>query len=87
MIDYRGQTLFLEDVALADVAKRQGTPCYVYSSASILDKFRSYETAFGDVPHQICYAVKANGNLAILKLLAEAGYDVSCGLKTGDAGQ
>lgn len=81
MIDYRGQTLYLEDVALADIAKRQGTPCYVYSQASILEKFQAYEAAFGDVPHQICYAVKANGNLAILKLLAEAGagFDIVSG--------
>jgi len=80
-MEYRGHTLFLEDIPLADVAKRHGTPCYVYSRAAILDKFRAYETAFGDAPHQTCYAVKANGNLAILKLLAEAGsgFDIVSG--------
>jgi len=80
-MQYRDQTLFLEDVALADIAKRQGTPCYVYSSAAILDKFCAYETAFGSFPHQICYAVKANGNLALLKLLADAGagFDIVSG--------
>ncbi len=80
-MEYRDQTLYLEDVPLADVAKRHGTPCYVYSSAAILGKFCAYEKAFGALPHQIFYAVKANGNLAILKLLAEAGagFDIVSG--------
>src|SRR6202035_2948751 len=60
---------------------REGTPAYVYSRAQILKKFHAYEEAFGDVPHRVCYAVKANGNLAILKLLAEAGagFDIVSG--------
>src|ERR1017187_7720006 len=80
-MQYRGQTLYLEDVPLADIAKRHGTPCYVYTSASILGKFQAYEEAFGGVPHQICYAAKANSNLAILKLLAAAGsgFDIVSG--------
>jgi diaminopimelate decarboxylase len=80
-IEYRDQTLYSEDVALADIARREGTPAYVYSRASILEKFRAYEDAFGDVPHRVCYAVKANANLAILKLLAEAGagFDIVSG--------
>lgn len=80
-MQYRGQTLYLEDVPLADIAKRNGTPCYVYSSAAILGKFHAYEEAFAGVPHQICYAAKANSNLAILKLLAEqgAGFDIVSG--------
>jgi diaminopimelate decarboxylase len=80
-MQYRDQTLYLEDVPLADIVKRQGTPSYVYSSAAILGKFQAYEQAFGAVPHQICYAAKANGNLAILKLLAEAGagFDIVSG--------
>ena len=93
---YRDQTLYLDDVPLADIAKRQGTPSYVYSSRAILDRFRAYEEAFGAVPHKICYAMKANGNLAILKLLAGAGagFDIVSGgelfrvLKAGgDPGQ
>src|SRR6202162_1638556 len=78
---YRDQTLYLEDVPLADIAKRHGTPCYVYSSATILDNFQAYEKAFAGVPHQICYAAKANSNLAVLKLLAEAGagFDIVSG--------
>jgi diaminopimelate decarboxylase len=81
MMQYRDHTLYLEDVPLADIARREGTPVYVYSRAAILDRFRAYDQAFGDVPHTVCYAVKANGNLAILKLLAEAGagFDIVSG--------
>src|ERR1700756_3385342 len=80
-MEYRDQTLYSEDVALADIARREGTPVYVYSRAKILEKFRAYEEAFGDVAHRVCYAVKANGNLAILKLLAGAGagFDIVSG--------
>jgi diaminopimelate decarboxylase len=80
-MEYRDHTLHCEDVPLADIARREGTPCYVYSSAGILEKFRAYDEAFGDAPHQICYAVKANSNLAILKLLADAGagFDIVSG--------
>jgi diaminopimelate decarboxylase len=80
-MQYRDHTLYLEDLPLADVARREGTPCYVYSSAAILERFRAYDQAFGGVPHKVCYAVKANGNLAILKLLAEAGagFDIVSG--------
>src|SRR5215471_4862076 len=80
-MEYREHTLYSEEVALLDIARREGTPSYVYSRAKILEKFRSYEEAFGDTPHRVCYAVKANGNLAILKLLAEAGagFDIVSG--------
>ena len=80
-MEYRDHTLYLEDVPLADIAKRHTTPCYVYSSAAILGKFCAYENAFGAVSHQIFYAMKANGNLAILKLLADAGagFDIVSG--------
>lgn len=80
-MEYREQTLYLEGVALADIARREGTPAYVYSRAQILENFRAYEEAFGNAPHRVCYAVKANGNLAILKLLSEAGggFDIVSG--------
>jgi diaminopimelate decarboxylase len=80
-MQYRDQTLYLENLALADIARREGTPCYVYSRAAILDRFQAYEQAFGGVPHKVCYAVKANSNLSILKLLAEAGagFDIVSG--------
>ncbi len=80
-MQYRDQTLYLEEVPLADIARREGTPSYVYSRAAILDRFQAYERAFGEVPHKVCYAVKANSNLSILKLLAEAGagFDIVSG--------
>jgi diaminopimelate decarboxylase len=80
-MEYRDHSLYMEDVPLADIARREGTPCYVYSRATILDRFQAYNQAFGDVPHKVCYAVKANSNLAILKLLAEAGagFDIVSG--------
>ncbi len=80
-MEYRDHSLYLEDTPLADIARREGTPCYVYSRAAILDRFQAYNQAFADVPHKVCYAVKANSNLAILKLLAEAGagFDIVSG--------
>src|SRR5579864_3672644 len=80
-MEYRDHTLYSEDVALADIAHREGTPSYVYSRAKVLEKFNAYEEAFGNAPHRICYAVKSNANLAILKLLAEAGagFDIVSG--------
>ncbi len=80
-MDYRDHSLYLENVPLADVARREGTPCYVYSRAAVLERFNAYNQAFGDVPHKVCYAVKANSNLAILKLLADAGagFDIVSG--------
>src|SRR6267378_3486353 len=81
VFDYRQNALYCEDVALADIVRRQGTPCYVYSKAHIASRLRSYDEAFGTHPHRICYAVKANSNLAILKLVAEAdaGFDIVSG--------
>jgi diaminopimelate decarboxylase len=78
---YRDRALFAEDVALAEIAARTGTPCYVYSSAAILERFRAYDAAFGDAAHLVCYSVKSNSNLALLKLLsgAGAGFDIVSG--------
>jgi diaminopimelate decarboxylase len=80
-MEYRDHSLYLEEVPLADIARREGTPCYVYSRAAILERFLAYDQAFGEVPHKVCYAVKANSNLAILKFLAEAGagFDIVSG--------
>jgi diaminopimelate decarboxylase len=79
--NYRDRTLYCEGVALAEIAARAGTPCYVYSSSDIRDHFRAYDDAFGDVPHTVCYSVKANGNLSVLRLLAGAGagFDIVSG--------
>ena len=78
---YRDDAFNCEDVALADIAQAAGTPCYVYSSAGILEKYRAYDGAFGEFPHLVCYAVKANSNLSVLKLLAGAGagFDIVSG--------
>jgi len=73
--------LHLEGVALDTLATRFGTPLYVYSRQALEDAYQSYVRAFADVPHQICYAVKANSSLAILNLFARlgAGFDIVSG--------
>jgi len=81
MFHYSENSLYCEDVALADVAAKAGTPCYVYSAQTVLDNYRAYDEAFGDLPHRVCYAVKANGSLGILAMLARAGsgFDIVSG--------
>jgi diaminopimelate decarboxylase len=81
MFSYSNNDLYCENVALADIARRAGTPAYVYSSQTILDNFRAYDEALADLPHTVCYAVKANSTLAILALLAKAGsgFDIVSG--------
>ena len=81
MFSYLDNSLYCEQVALADIAKGAGTPCYVYSGGSILENFRAYDEGLGDTPHMVCYAVKANGSLGILALLARAGagFDIVSG--------
>jgi diaminopimelate decarboxylase len=78
---YRNGHLYCEDVDLARVADEFGTPLYVYSAATILDHYTRLEAALAPLDHLICYAVKANSNRAILKLLAEggAGFDIVSG--------
>jgi diaminopimelate decarboxylase len=78
---YRGSQLYCEGVNLSEVAAREGTPCYVYSRAMIEERYRAYDAAFGELPHTICYAVKANSNLSLLRLLAGlgAGFDIVSG--------
>ncbi|WP_444678986.1 diaminopimelate decarboxylase [Halomonas sp. E19] len=76
--EYRDGVLYGEEVPLAQVADAVGTPCYVYSRATLTRHFRAYTEALGGHPHLICYAVKANSNLAVLNLLARlgAGFDI-----------
>ena len=78
---YRNDRLWIEDVALEQVAERFGTPCYVYSRAALTTAFQSFDKAFGARPHLICYAAKANSNLAILNLFARlgSGFDIVSG--------
>lgn len=75
---YRGDQLFAENVAVTDIAQQYGTPCYVYSRAALETAFNEYTTALADAPHLVCYAVKANSNLAVLNILAKlgAGFDI-----------
>ena len=78
---YRDGTLYCEDVDLARVAEKLGTPTYVYSAGTIVDHYTRLDAALAPLDHLICYAVKANSNRAILKLLAEAGagFDIVSG--------
>src|SRR3954465_15553472 len=78
---YRQNTLFCEDCALPWIAAEVGTPAYVYSAADIVDRFRAYDQAFAPIRHSICYAVKANSNISILRLLASlgSGFDIVSG--------
>ncbi|MDP4530236.1 diaminopimelate decarboxylase [Alkalimonas delamerensis] len=76
--NYREQQLFAEDVPLTDIASHYGTPCYVYSRATIERHYHAFADAAKGHPHLICYAVKANSNLAILDVLARlgSGFDI-----------
>jgi diaminopimelate decarboxylase len=78
---YRDGHLYCEDVDLARVAEELGTPTYVYSAGTILDHYARLDAALAPLDHLICYAVKANSNRAILKLLADAGagFDIVSG--------
>ncbi len=71
---YRGAELFCEDVSLNQLADQFGTPLYVYSHQTILDAIAAYEMAFEGVSHKLCYAVKANSNLAVLKIFHQNGW-------------
>lgn len=79
--NYQNGVLHAEEVPLPDIAAAHGTPCYVYSTAEFENNWRALDSAFGDTPHLICYAVKANSNLAILNLLAKlgSGFDIVSG--------
>lgn len=75
---YRAGQLYVEDVPVAEIAAQYGTPAYIYSRAAIEERWCAFDRAFGEHPHLICYAVKANANLAVLNLLARlgSGFDI-----------
>jgi len=77
----KSQVLHCEGVSLSRIAGEIGTPAYVYSRASIESAYRLLDRAFGNLPHSICYAVKANSNLAVLRTLARLGssFDIVSG--------
>lgn len=76
--NYRDAQLYAEDCAVQSLARQYGTPCYIYSKATLTRHWHAFNEAFGQHPHLICYAVKANSNLAILNLLARlgSGFDI-----------
>ena len=82
---YQNQTLFAEDVSLADIAKQYGTPTYVYSRKTLERHWLAFDRALGDHPHLICFAVKANSNIGVLSVLAKlgAGFDIVSGGELG----
>lgn len=71
--EYRGADLYCEEVPVAALAEEIGTPFYLYSHATLTRHFRVFDEAFHEVPHLICFAAKANANLAILRLFAGMG--------------
>ena len=79
--DMSDPVLYCDGVSLADLAERFGTPLYVYSASTIRERMRAFERAFRKTPHTVCYSVKANSNLSILRLLARmgCGFDVVSG--------
>ena len=76
--NYKEGRLWAEDVDIAANVDDWATPCYVYSRATIERHWRAFDSALGDLPHLVCYAVKANSNLAVLNLLAKlgSGFDI-----------
>lgn len=77
-ISRKNGCLFMEEVALSDIAEQCGTPCYAYSKLAIEQNYKAYKDALGDQAHLVCYAVKSNSNLAVLQALADlgSGFDI-----------
>lgn len=78
---YKNDKLFAEDVSVEAIAEEYGTPCYVYSRATIERHWKAFEKAAGQQPHLICYAVKANSNIGVLNVMARlgSGFDIVSG--------
>ena len=74
--EYRQGELYCEQVPVSQIAKQVGTPCYIYSHATLIRHIEAYDSAFKNVPHLIAFAMKANSNLAILRLMAKEGNGV-----------
>ena len=71
--NYRKSDLYCEDVPLSLIAEKVGTPCYVYSHATLTQHFDAFDGAFADVKHLTCYSMKSNSNMALLALFAGRG--------------
>jgi diaminopimelate decarboxylase len=78
---YRNRELHCEGVPLQEIAQEVGTPAYIYSGNRLVSHYREFDRALGSHPHMICYSVKANGNLQLLRLLARQGsaFDIVSG--------
>ena len=78
---YKDNNLEAEGVSVTSIAEQYGTPCFIYSKAALEQNFDTYKKAFGDHPHLICFAVKANSNLAVLNVLTKmgSGFDIVSG--------
>ncbi|MFZ2452298.1 MAG: diaminopimelate decarboxylase [Methylovulum miyakonense] len=76
--NYRDNELYAEDVAVQDIVYKFGSPCYIYSRATLERHWKAFDGAFGNTPHLVCYAVKANSNLGLLNVLARlgSGFDI-----------
>lgn len=81
VFSYRDGHLYAEQVAVSQLGQQFGTPLYIYSRAALENHYRAFDEAFASLPHQVCYAVKANSNLAVLNVLARlgAGFDIVSG--------
>jgi len=79
--NYVNNVYYAEDVSIVDIAHQYGTPVYIYSRATIERHWRAFDKALGSHKHKICYAVKANSNLAVLNILARlgSGFDIVSG--------
>ena len=78
---YKGNQLYCEDVSIGGLAKDVGTPFYLYSYTTIKNHFRAFNSAFSNIPHLVCFAVKANSNIALLRIFVEegGGFDIVSG--------
>ena len=78
---YKSGKLACEDIDLTQLAVEHGTPCYVYSKNAIVSRFRAYKEALAGLPHLVCFSVKSNSNLSVLRTLASegAGFDIVSG--------
>ncbi len=76
--NYQSGLLYAEGASLAEIARQYGTPCYVYSRKEIESRWIAFDSALASLPHLVCYAIKANSNLAVINLLArlDSGFDI-----------
>ncbi len=70
---YKGDELFCEEISIQHIVEQVGTPCYIYSHRTLIRHFHAFDDAFQDIPHIVAYAMKANSNIAVLRLLAKEG--------------